>query len=104
MDYLIFKRFISIETLIIFYYIGAIILPVGLSIFARSLIKKYELINKPYLTGEEFLWELLSNKQKVKLIGVFIIFFIFAQLFWRMLFEFLIAFMQMRDALLQAAL
>lgn len=83
---------------------AAIILPVGLSIFSRSLIKKYELINEPYLIGKEFLWKLLSNKQKVKLIGAFIIFFIFAQLFWRMLFEFLIAFMQMRDALLQAAL
>ena len=104
MDYLIFKRFISIEALIIFYYIGAIILPVALSLFIRLLIKKYELINEPYLMGKEFLWKLLNNKQKVKLTGLFILFFIFAQLFWRMLFEFLIAFIQMRDALLQAAL
>ena len=104
MDYLIFKRFISIETLIVFYYIGAIILPVGLYIFSKSLIKKYELINESYLKGQDFLWELLNKKQKVKLIGLFILFFIFAQLFWRMLFEFLVAFIQMRDALLQVAL
>lgn len=104
MDYLIFKRFISIETLIIFYYLGAIIIPVGLAMFAKSLIKKYELINEPYLIGKELLWKLLNNKQKVKLAGLFVLFFIFAQLFWRMLFEFLIAFIQMRDSLLQLTL
>lgn len=47
---------------------------------------------------------LADEKQKVKLIGLFIPFFIFVQLLWRVLFEFLIAFMQMRDALLQATL
>jgi Domain of unknown function (DUF4282) len=104
MDYLIFKRFISIETLIVFYYIGAIILPVGLYMFSKSLIKKYKLISESYLKGKDFLWELLNKKQKIKLIGLFILFFIFAQLLWRMLFEFLIAFMQMRDSLFQLTL
>jgi len=104
MDYLTFKRFISIETLIVFYYIGAIILPVGAYIFAKSLIKKYELISESCLQGKDFLWEFMSKKQKIKLTGLFVLFFIFSQLFWRMLFEFLIAFLQMRDALLQAAL
>ena len=103
-EFLIFKRFISIEILITFYYMGAIILPVGLSIFTKYLIKKYELMSEPYSKGKSFLWALLNTKQKLKLIGLFVLFFIFAQLFWRMLFEFLIAFIQMRDALLQAAL
>lgn len=104
MDYLIFKRFISIETLITFYYLGAIILPVGLAMFAKYLIKKYELISEPSLKGKDVLWALLNKKQKIKLVGLFVLFFIFAQLLWRMLFEFLIAFIQMRDSLLQLTL
>ena len=104
MDFFVFKSFISIETLIVFYYIGAVALPIILSIYAKPLIKKYKIISELYLTGKDFLWESLNKKQKVKLTGLFILFFIFTQLFWRMLFEFLIAFIQMRDALLQAAL
>ena len=104
MDFLIFKRFISIEILIAFYYMGAIILPIGLSIFTKYLIKKYELMNESYSKVKSFLWALLNTKQKIKLTGLFVLFFISAQLLWRMLFEFLIAFIQMRDALLQAAI
>lgn len=104
MDFLIFRRFISVEALIVFYYIGAIILPIVVWVYAKLLMKKYNLISESYLKRKGFLWELLNRKQKAKLTGLFISIFIFVQLLWRILFEFLIAFIQMRDALLQAAL
>lgn len=101
MDFLTFKTFISTEALIIFYYIGALLLPIGLWLVVTWLIRKYSLLNSAYEEGKELLWKSLSRKQRTKFIAFFIISFLFMELFWRMLFEFLIAYMQMRDALMQ---
>jgi len=104
MDYLTFKTFISTEVLIIFYYLGALILPIGLWLLLTWLIRKYRLLNTAYENGKELLWKSLNRKQQIKFIAFFVISFLFTELFWRMLFEFLIAYMQMRDALLQTQL
>ncbi len=101
MDYIIFKTLISINTLIVFYYIGAVIIPVLLWIYAKPLINRYKLISDSYFKNKDLLWKLLDKKQKLKLIRVTVPTFIFIQLIWRLLFEFLIAFIQIRDALLQ---
>ncbi|NOQ69282.1 MAG: DUF4282 domain-containing protein [Gammaproteobacteria bacterium] len=102
MDFLTFKSFISTEVLIFFYYIGAIILPAGAWYLVTWLIQKYELVNITYEKGKDTIWNSLNKKQKNKLIIFFVSSFIFMELFWRMLFEFLIAYMQIRDALLQS--
>ena len=102
MDFLTFKSFISTEVLIVFYYIGAIILPAGAWYLVTWLIQKYELVNIAYEKGKDTIWNSLNKKQKNKLIIFFVSSFIFMELFWRMLFEFLIAYMQIRDALLQS--
>jgi hypothetical protein len=104
MDFLTFKSFISTEVLIIFYYIGAVILPVCVWFLVAWLIRKYSLVDAAYKKGKETIWKSLNRKQQTMLIILFISFFLFMELFWRMLFEFLIAYMQMRDALLQAQL
>ena len=104
MDFLTFKTFISTEALIVFYYLGALILPIGLWLLLTWLIRKYRLLNTVYENGKELFWKLLSRKQQTKFVVFFIILFLFMELFWRMLFEFLIAYMQMRDALLQTQL
>ena len=102
MDFLTFKSFISTEVLIIFYYIGAAILPVGVWFLIAWLIRKYNLVDAAYKKGKETIWKSLNKKQQTKLVIFFISFFLFMELFWRMLFEFLIAYMQIRDALLQS--
>lgn len=102
MDFLTFKSFISIEVLIILYYFGAILLPVGTWFLVMRLIHKYQLIHTLHDKGEKEIWKYLNNKQKTKLIVFLTSLFIVTELFWRMLFEFLIAYMQIRDALLQA--
>ena len=100
MDFLTFKTFISTEALIIFYYIGALILPIGIWIFLTWLIRKYKYINTAYENGKVIVWKSLDKQQQMKLVSFFIATFLFLELFWRMLFEFLIAYMQIRDALL----
>lgn len=100
MDFLTFKTFISAEALIIFYYIGALILPIGIWIFITWLIRKYKYINTAYKNGKVIVWKSLDKQQQMKLVSFFIATFLFLELFWRMLFEFLIAYMQIRDALL----
>lgn len=99
MEFLTFKSFISTEVLIIFYYIGAFILPIGTWLLFTWIIGKYQFINATYENGKELIWKSLNIKQQTKLIAFFIFCFLFMELFWRMLFEFLIAYMQIRDAL-----
>ena len=101
MDFLTFKSFISIKALIIFYYIGALILPVGLWFLIDWLIRKYNFFDEVYKKGKDIIWKSLDKKQQTKLLIFFIFLFLFMELFWRMLFEFLIAYMQIRDALIQ---
>ena len=100
MDFLTFKTFISTEALIMFYYIGALILPIGIWGLLTWLIRKYKDINAAYENGKVIVWKALDKQQQMKLISFFIATFLFLELFWRMLFEFLIAYMQIRDALL----
>jgi len=104
MDFLTFKNFISTEVLIIFYYLGALILPIGIWLLFTWLIRKYRLLNTAYENGKEIIWKSLNKKQQAKLVVFFVTSFLFMELFWRMFFEFLIAYMQMRDALLQIQL
>lgn len=99
MDFLTFKRFISIDALIAFYYLGAVILPFAAWFLVVWLANKYKVVRSAYELGKETFWHSLTLKQKSWLLLFFLAAFVFAELFWRMLFEFLIAFMQMRDAL-----
>ena len=85
-----------------FYYIGAFILPVGIWFLLTWLIGKYKYLNTAYEKGKTIVWKSLNKQQQAKLLAFFIICFLFMELFWRMLFEFLIAYMQIRDALLNA--
>ena len=104
MEFLAFKSFISTEVLIIFYYLGALILPIGVWLLLTWLIRKYRLLNTAYESGREIIWKSLNRKQQAKIVVFFVTSFLFMELFWRMFFEFLIAYMQMRDALLQIQL
>lgn len=99
MDFLTFKSFISTEVLILFYYIGALILPIATWFLSTWLIRKYKFLNATYEGGKEMIWKSLNKKQQIKFLTFFIFFFLLMELFWRMLFEFLIAYMQIHDAL-----
>lgn len=99
MDFLSFKYFISIPALIGFYYMGAVIMPVFLWVASIWLVKKYQFIGTLHKKSKEAFLNFLNTKQKILFITLFLTAFLFMQLFWRMLFEFLIAYIQIRDAL-----
>jgi hypothetical protein len=80
LDIITFKTMISKQMLFIFYYIGAILVPI--------LIYKYT----------KSIYTPLKNNAP-KIFVLFLSMFIFMEILWRMMFEFLIAFLQIRDAL-----
>lgn len=88
-DFLTFKSFISYNMLFVFYYLGAI----GVPFFVFFYTKKF------YKYPKDTLDPLINKEYKIKLFTLFIALFIFMEIIWRMMFEFLIAFLQMRDAL-----
>ena len=89
-DILSFKTFISPYMLYIFYYIGAVLVPL--------LILKYSY--KIYAFLEIDIKKMIPQEYKFKVYSISILMFIFLEILWRMMFELLIAYLQIRDALL----
>ena len=75
--------------LYIFYYMGAILVPV--------LMIKYSY--KIYAFLEIDINKIIPKEYKLKIYSISILMFIFLEILWRMMFEFLIAYLQIRDAL-----
>ena len=88
-DFLNFKTFVSPYMLFTFYYLGAIVAPITAYIFAKKI----------YKYPKEIISKTMTSQYKVKIIILSIGMFIFMEILWRMMFEFLLAFLQMRDAL-----
>jgi len=97
-DFLTFKSFITGELLILFYYIGAVAVPILLWMLRNYLARKFSLFQKLQSMQKQF-YTTLSNKDRM--IYVLIIFFLFIsmEIMWRMMFETMIAYFQMRDYL-----
>ncbi|MFK5891939.1 MAG: DUF4282 domain-containing protein [Pseudomonadota bacterium] len=107
-DFFSFRFFISPYVLFFFYYLGALTAPLGSWFFAQWLKNKYRLMTDVFkVNSDESKIKVKSQKhQKNKSIW-FILFFIlilsFLEIMWRVMFEFLIAYFQMREALLELA-
>jgi hypothetical protein len=89
-DFLTFKTFISLDVLIIMYYLGALGVPITIWLLARWLKDKF---CTPKEKAES------KGSLQTKLIFIFLAIFIAMEIFWRVMFEFLIAYFQMRDVL-----
>ena len=93
MNFLLFRKLISIQALIVFYYLGATIFP----IFLYFNYKK---------NSENFFWKKLNKNihitpSKKQIYLTFLTILMFMELFWRILFEFLISYIQVRDKVLE---
>ena len=88
-DLLSFKTFISPYMLYIFYYMGAVLVPL--------VMLKYSY--KIYAFLKIDIKRIIPKEYKFKVYSVSILMFIFLEILWRMMFEFLIAYLQIRDAL-----
>lgn len=94
-DFLSFNTFITPTLLIIMYYVGALLIPV-LGWYFTFWIKK------AYLSEvSQAIKNRTSPKHRMIVFMIFIMIFISMQIFWRVMFEFLIAYFDMHDALIQ---
>ncbi len=94
-DFLTFQSFITPTLLIIMYYMGVILIPV-LCLYFTFWIKK------TYLPDvSQALNTYLTTKQRFILSISFLLMLLFMEIFWRVLFEFFIAYFDMHDALMK---
>jgi len=100
-DYFSFKSFISLDVMRVCYALGAVIMPVAGVLLWLWIKRRYQLIDAAYGQGKSWLRQLTSPAQRLWLYGLFILLFVCAEIVWRMMFEYLIAYLQIRDVLLQ---
>jgi len=91
MDILNFNTLITPNVLIFFYYIGAFLFPFLLWSGRFYLLKKFHYLKRLEQENKLFLWTVL------------VLFFIFVELGWRMMFEMMIAYFDMHNYLYDIA-
>ena len=102
-DYLAFRSFISPHVLVICYYIGALGVPVGSWFFARWIKRKYLLVSDIYESSRKMIFNITRTKDRMLFYLLFAFVFFCMEIILRMVFEFLIAYFQMRDVLMELA-
>jgi hypothetical protein len=98
-DFLTFDTMISRHALLIFYYLGALVMPVAAWLVALYLIRRFNSARAIYEAGMGLFAATVPLRWRLLGLVLFVAAFLFMELMWRMMFEYLIAFMQMRDAL-----
>jgi len=93
-DFLTFKTFISIDILILSYYIGAIIIPIVIWLSKGYLQKKFKILDK-LNSSLRNLFGTMSLSKKL----LFIFMFISMEIVWRICFEAMIGYFQVIEAL-----
>ncbi|TFG92289.1 MAG: DUF4282 domain-containing protein [Syntrophobacterales bacterium] len=102
LDFILFKKFVSVYVLVPFYYVGAIGMPF-LCWFALLRVRQESLLI--YAIEEridKLLYQTVIGKRiRAAFILIFTIIVMLIEMMWRVLFEYLIAYLHIRDALLQ---
>ena len=96
-DFLTFKTFISPTVLTIMYSFGLFVMPLFLW-YVMSKVKKY--IPSQIIDFKNQTFSQMRRQDKVKVILVALLMLLCMEICWRMMFEFLIAYMQIRDVLM----
>ena len=120
-DFIQFKLFIAQDVLTVFYIVTAIMLPIACWFWLSWIVRRYATVIKFYEEAKRSLiisfiiwivrrinffknkidqklsWKNLSISQKLKFIAIFLFIVVFAELFLRLTFEYLIAYMQMHE-------
>jgi len=102
-DYLTFRSFISPHVLLACYYIGALGVPVGSWFFAGWIKRKYLVVSDIYESSKTMTFSNTKTKDRMLFYVLFALFLFCVEIVWRIVFEFLIAYFQMRDVLLELA-
>lgn len=94
-DFLAFQVYITPTVLLAVYYVGALLIPVMIYVIARRLQQR--LSRKDWKRVEDLAPRWLSQRSRI--IAYAAIGLVLAELGWRMIFEFLMAYFQMHEAL-----
>lgn len=98
-DFLTFQTFITPTLLILVYYIGAVLIPLLSWYLARWIKRSY--FSELSVQIKESIQTRTTSKQRFIILLVFLIAFLCMEIFWRVIFEFLIAYFDMHDALMK---
>ncbi|WP_415405683.1 DUF4282 domain-containing protein [Sulfurovum sp. CS9] len=98
-DFLTFQTFITPSLLILMYYIGALLIPVVSWYLAEWIKTSY--FTEISKSIKEEIQTRTTAKQRFIVYTAFIICFLCMEIFWRMMFEFFIAYFDMHDALMK---
>ena len=102
-DFLNFRLFISTYVLVACYYIGAIGMPVASWFLLLWIRRRFAIAAEIHDATKTALTDTTGRKERVLFYLLFLGCFICMEILWRMLFEFLIAYLQMREALVNLA-
>jgi hypothetical protein len=100
-DFFTFKTFISLDVMRVCYFLGAILMPIASWGFVIWVKRRYMIVNTAYEQGKSWLLNLTSLRQRMLLLALFILAFLCAEIIWRMMFEYLLAYLQIRDVLIK---
>jgi len=99
-DFLTFQTFITPTLLILVYYIGAILIPIFSWYLARWIKRSY-LSEEVSGQIKKVIQTRTTTKQRFIVLLVFLLAFLCMEIFWRVIFEFFIAYFDMHDALMK---
>lgn len=98
-DFLSFKSFISPSVLLFCYYLGALGAPMlagGMIVWMRREARARGLT----IENQAFWTRWATHKNIITVSALFVLMFVCMEIGWRMMFEFMLAYFQMREALL----
>ena len=122
-NFLNFETFIALDLLKLFYLVGSLMMPFILWYSLFWVIKKYAVLIRFYgglkrsiwlsllvwlvqklrffkkYIDRKITWSVLTLSQKAKFIALYLMVLFFAEVFYRLVLEYLIAFMQMHEQL-----
>lgn len=97
-DFLSFRHFIGPAVLPFCYILGAAGIPFGVWLAAKRTERFLEKqVPEAHRAGEEYA---SGHGYRGRIVSFFALLFVISEILWRILFEFLMAFLQMREALL----
>ena len=94
-DFLTFQTFITPTLLIFIYYIGAILIPMVSWYLAKWIQKSY------FSELSKSVRDKTTFRQRSMIYAAFILCFLCMEIFWRVMFEFFIAYFDIHDALMK---
>lgn len=100
-NFLSFKIFITPSLLIYFYFFGAVLIPFMGWVSILKLKKKYTLFAQGIKQSLAPLMHPSQLKHRLIIYTTLVFIFVILELIWRAMFEFLIAYFQMHDALIK---